>query len=107
MRRNEILRSIMVQKDMCIADIARLTEIPYSTIKSIMENNVEKSSYGNICAICSALGITTDDLERLADVTARDPETEKFFDLNIHDFSEEEMTQLKHYIDYLRYLRGR
>ena len=55
MKRNEILKNLMLQKNLCTADIARLTGIPYTTLKSIFDRGVEKSSYSSVCAICAAL----------------------------------------------------
>ena len=107
MKRNEILKNLMLQKNLCTADIARLTGIPYTTLKSIFDRGVEKSSYSSVCAICAALDITTDQLELLAQQT-KEPGKETCFDpLGIQDFSEEEMQQLRHYIDYLRFLPTR
>ena len=65
MERAEVLRKLMVEKNMKVSDIVRITGIPYSTIKSMLENGIEKTSYVNVCKVCEALGITTDDLEEM------------------------------------------
>ena len=65
MERAEILRKLMTEKNMKVSDIVRITGIPYSTIKSMLENGIEKTSYVNVCKVCEALGITTDDLEEM------------------------------------------
>ena len=107
MKRNEILKDLMRQKNLCSADIARLTGIPYTTLKSIFDRGVEKSSYSSVCAICAALDITTDQLELLARQTTNPGKKMRSASLEIQDFSEEELQQLKSYIDYLRFLRTR
>ena len=107
MKRNEILNDLMRQKNLCTADIARLTGIPYTTLKSIFDRGVEKSSYSSVCAICAALDITTDQLELLARQTTNPGKKMRSASLEIQDFSEEELLQLKSYIDYLRFLRTR
>lgn len=107
MKRNEILKDLMRQKNLCTADIARLTGIPYTTLKSILDRGVEKSSYSSVCAICAALDITTDQLELLAQQPGKTGKEIRFDPLEIQDFSEEEMRQLRHYINYLRFLRNR
>ena len=66
MERAEILRKLMAQQNIKVADIVRITGIAYSTIKSMLENGIEKTSYVNVCKICEALGITTDQLEEMA-----------------------------------------
>lgn len=66
MERAQILRKLMEQQNMKVADIVRITGIAYSTIKSMLENGIEKTSYVNVCKVCEALGITTDQLEDMA-----------------------------------------
>ena len=46
MKRNDILKKLMLQKNLCTADLARMTGIPYTTLKSIFDRGVEKSGYG-------------------------------------------------------------
>ena len=104
MKRQEILRSLMLQKGMCIADIVRITQIPYSTVKAILENGVERSSYSYICAICHALGITTDELEQIA-AQEVSPQDVQILMSDISELSDAERKQLKHYIHYLYFLR--
>lgn len=94
----------MLQKGMCIADIVRITQIPYSTVKAILENGVERSSYSYICAICHALGITTDELEQIAGRESFSPDA-RILMSDIAELSEQEVKQLKHYIGYLRFQR--
>ena len=66
MDRTEILKSIMQEKGMEVSDVAREADIPYTSVKSILERGIEKASYINICKICLALGTTPDELEKLA-----------------------------------------
>ena len=107
MKRNDVLKNLMLQKNLCTADIARLTGIPYTTLKYILDREMKKSSYSSVCAICAALDITTDQLELLAQQPGKTGKEIRFEPLEIQDFSEEEMRQLRHYINYLRFLRNR
>lgn len=66
MERARILRNLMQEQNMKVADIVKRTGIAYSTVKSILENGIEKTSYVNVCKICDTLGITTDQLEKMA-----------------------------------------
>lgn len=66
MEREQILRQLMREKNMKVSDIAKITGIAYSTIKSIFENGLEKTSYINVRKICAALDITPDKLEEMA-----------------------------------------
>lgn len=105
MKRNEILKELMRQQGISTAEMSRATGIPYTTLKSIFDKGVEKSSYSSICSICSALGITTDQLENRAGKCSGKHGQNLGFSLEIGDFSEKEMEQLRHYISYLRFLR--
>ena len=102
MKRNEILKELMRQQGISTAEMSRETGIPYTTLKSIFDNGVAKSSYSSIC---SALGITTDQLENRAGRFSGNQGQSLGFSLEIGDFSEKEMEQLRHYISYLRFLR--
>lgn len=72
----------MNDKNMKVSDISKISGIPYSTVKSILEKGIEKASYINICKICSALDITSDDLEKMVK-----DETVKSSQLTQEDFS--------------------
>ncbi|MCX4267993.1 MAG: hypothetical protein OSJ62_04935 [Lachnospiraceae bacterium] len=56
----------MERKEMRVSDIAKKSGLPYTSVKSILEPGVEKANYVNICNICESIGITTDQLERIA-----------------------------------------
>ena len=66
MDRTNIIKEIMERKEMRVSDIAKKSGLPYTSIKSILERGVEKANYVNICKICESIGITTDQLERIA-----------------------------------------
>lgn len=65
MKRSLIIRQLMNDKNMKVSDISKESGIAYSTVKSILEKGTEKANYINICKICSALGITSDELEKM------------------------------------------
>lgn len=64
-KRTELLRKLMEDKNMKVADIVRISELPYSTVKAILERGAEKAGYVNVCKICKALGISADELEQM------------------------------------------
>ena len=80
MERARIIIELMKKKEMKVADIVKITGIPYSTVKSILENGVGKTSYVNVQKICIALGITSDDLEDM--VKGKRETTEKAYQLS-------------------------
>ena len=104
MKKNDILKQIMSDKKITIADLSKSTGIPYTTIKSLLDSDLSKSSYRNVCALCHALGLTTDQLEMLAGQSpAQLPLT--LLPLEITDFSDTEYQMLQDYIRYIRFLR--
>ena len=64
-KRTELLRKLMEDKNMKVADIVRISGLPYSTVKAILERGAEKAGYINVCKICKALGISADELEQM------------------------------------------
>ena len=63
-QRAEILRALMEEKGMKVSDIVKISGLPYSTVKAILERGAEKAGYVNVCKICNALGISADELEK-------------------------------------------
>lgn len=104
MERSKILKTLMKQQHVTTADISRATGIPYTTLKSILDGSVEKSSYRYISSICRFLGITTDQLEELAISGVLSLSRKILFEIS--DLSDSELLQLQHYISYLRFLRN-
>ena len=104
MKKNDILKKIMSEKKITIADLSKSTGISYTTIKSLLDSDLSKSSYRNVCALCHALGLTTDQLEMLAEQSPTQlPLT--LLSLEIQDFSDSEYQMLQNYIRYIRFLR--
>ncbi len=66
-QRAEIIRKIMDEKNMKVSDIVKISGLPYSTVKAILERGAEKAGYINVCKICQSIGITADELEKMVD----------------------------------------
>lgn len=100
MERARLLRTIMENKNMKVADIVRHSGLPYSTVKYILENGIEKASYTNVQKICKALGITADDLETMV-MGAEEPTTiAAHFDGE--DYTEEELDEIKQFAEFVK-----
>lgn len=95
-QRADLLRKIMESKNMKVADIVKLSGVPYSTVKAILERGAEKAGYVNVCKICSALGISADELEEMVKNTESIPTT-----IAAHkdgeNFTPEEMEKIEEY----------
>lgn len=58
----EKLKSLILTRYSSIRDFAINAEIPYTTIRSILERGVENASISNVIKICKALSISVDAL---------------------------------------------
>lgn len=56
------LKNLILQRYRSIRAFSEKTDIPYSTIDSILKRGIENSSMSNIMKICRALGIDADAL---------------------------------------------
>lgn len=95
-QRAEILRTIMEKNNMKVSDIVKISGLPYSTVKAILERGAEKAGYVNVCKICNALGISADELEKMIS-----DNTYSTFALAAHkdgeNFTDEELSKIEEY----------
>lgn len=100
-QRAELLKKLMENKNMKVADIVKISGLPYSTVKAILERGAEKAGYVNVCKICNALGITADELEKMvADDTYQPTTLAAHFDGE--EYTEAEMEEIKNFADFVR-----
>ena len=102
--RAELLKKIMENKNMKVADIVKISGLPYSTVKAILERGAEKAGYVNVCKICNALGITADELEKMvADDTYQPTTLAAHFDGD--EYTEAELDKIKEYAAFIKSTR--
>lgn len=100
-QRAELLKKLMENKNMKVADIVKISGLPYSTVKAILERGAEKAGYVNVCKICNALGITADELEKMvADDTYQPTTLAAHFDGK--EYTESEIEEIKNFADFVR-----
>ena len=100
-QRAELLRKIMEEKNMKVADIVRVSGVPYSTVKAILERGAEKAGYVNVCKICSALGISADELERMVNDSEYKPCTlAAHFDGD--EYTEDELDEIRQFAEFVK-----
>lgn len=100
-QRAELLRQLMDSKNMKVSDIVKLSGLPYSTVKAILERGAEKAGYINVCKICNALGITADELEKMVTENDYQPTTVAAH-LEGEEFTPEEWEDIKAYAEYVK-----
>lgn len=66
MNRERIIQQLIKEKGYNLKSFASKCDIPYTTLYGIMKNGVGKATVDNVMAICHGLGITMDDLEKMA-----------------------------------------
>lgn len=81
--------------------------IPPTTLNSILERGIGKASVDNVLLICEGLGITTDELQSLVEGNSEVHENRPSYVTTIaahidEDVTEEEMEEIKNYIDYIK-----
>lgn len=100
MQKAIILKRIIDESGLSVRKVSIMAGIPYTTLCSMLENGVGKSSVDNVLKVCKVLGITTDDLERMAS------DENDIITIAAHhdgeDWSEEERKELENFKAYLR-----
>jgi predicted transcriptional regulator len=86
-RRTEIIKEMIEKRWPTQKAFAEAANIPYTTLRSILERGVGKSAVENVIKICRTLGIKIEDLEEMAQ---SDREVEKTHT----DLTEEEILTL-------------
>ena len=100
-QRAELLRKLMEEKNMKVADIVRISGLPYSTVKAILGRGAEKAGYVNVCKICNALGISADELEKMVVDQDYQPTTlAAHFDGD--EYTESELEEIKNFAEYVK-----
>ena len=100
-QRAELLRKIMEEKNMKVADIVKISGLPYSTVKAILERGAEKAGYVNVCKICNALGISADELEKMVNDNSYKPTTiAAHFDGD--EYTAEELDEIRQFAEFVK-----
>lgn len=100
-QRAELLRKLMEEKNMKVSDIVRESGLPYSTVKAILERGAEKAGYVNVCKICTSLGITADELEKMVCNPEYAPTTLAAH-LDGKDFTEEQWERIQSFAKFIK-----
>ena len=101
MERAKILRKLMEEKSYKVSDIVRISGLPYSTVKYMLENGIEKATYTNVQKVCYALGITADDLEKMVVSDEIQPQTlAAHFDGD--EYTEEELEEIMQFAAFVK-----
>ncbi|MED4206562.1 helix-turn-helix transcriptional regulator [Neobacillus mesonae] len=64
--RTEIIRNLINEKSTSVKAFAESIGMPYTTLRSMLERGIGNASVDNVLKVCKGLGITTDELEKMA-----------------------------------------
>lgn len=102
MQRTKILRGLIEDTGLNLKAFSVKADIPYTTLRSILERGIGNASVDNVMKICKALGITVEQLEHTKneEIKNNKPSTIAAH-LDGVDLTEDEEEELNKYIDFL------
>ncbi|MEC0271897.1 helix-turn-helix domain-containing protein [Peribacillus frigoritolerans] len=65
-KRTEILKKLIDETGLNQKAFAEKVNLPYTTLRSMLQRGIGNASVDNVIKVCKGLGITTEDLEKLA-----------------------------------------
>lgn len=98
--RTEIVENLIDEKWPSVKAFAESIGIPYTTLKSMLKRGIGNASVDNVLKVCKGLGITTDQLERMAN------EGEDVSTIAAHhdgeDWTEEELEEIERFKAFVK-----
>lgn len=64
--RTEIIKDMIKESAPSVKAFAESIDLPYTTLRSILERGIGNASVDNVMKVCKGLNITTEQLEKLA-----------------------------------------
>lgn len=103
MQRAKILKELIEDTGLSLKAFSEKADIPYTTLRSILERGIGKSSVDNVIKICKALGITVEELEAMTNDEAIEKSKPSTIAAHLDgvDLTEDEEEELNKYIDFL------
>lgn len=99
-RRVEIIEKLIDEKYPTVKAFAEAIEIPYTTLRSMLSRGIGNASVNNVLKVCKGLGITTDQLEKMAE-TGGDIHT-----IAAHhddeEWTDEELEEIRQFKEFVR-----
>lgn len=104
MERALILKQLIQNKGYNLKEFATHAGIPYTTLVNILNRGVSKAGFLNVVKICEALGITVEQLEKMADSDNLQNDNEIYTLAAHHDgeeWTEEELEDIENFKKYV------
>lgn len=104
--RTEIIRKLINEKAPSMKAFAESVNLPYTTLRSMLERGIGNASVDNVLKVCKGLNITTDQLEKMANDEDYEIET-----IAAHhdgeEWTEEELEEIERFKEFVRARRSR
>lgn len=103
MRRTEILKGLIKDTGLNLKAFSEKADMPYTTLRSMLERGIGNASVDNVIKICKTLGITIEELEEMASENKKEKTKPNTVAAHLDDIelTEEEQDQLEDYIQFL------
>lgn len=92
MNKTELIRQLITDTKLTMKAFAQKADIPYTTLRSMLERGIENASVNNVIKICTALNISVEylyDMEKSAVLSHEEIELLNFFN-NLNDIGKKE-----------------
>lgn len=106
-KRTEKVQELIDAKWKSRRQFAMSIGLPASTLNTILERGIGRTSIDNVLLICEGLGITADELQSFADdgSIVKESKSNYVTDIAAHiddDVTEEELEDIRNYIDFIK-----
>lgn len=104
-KRAEIVKNMIDQKWKSRRAFAKEIGIAPTTLASMLERGIGNASVDNVVKVVNGLGITTDELQRMATGEGEKPTTNMIETIAAHidgDTTEEELEEIARYIEFIK-----
>ena len=116
MKRTEILKKLISETGLSMRAFSEKTNIPNTTLHSMLGRGIGNASVDNVIKICKSLGITVEQLEEMAEKNGQAPihkldiidESKKLNQLETiaahfegNNFSEDDKDDIENFIKYV------
>lgn len=109
MDKEKHLKTLIEQKSGSVKSFAEEIQLPYTTVRSILERGIMNAKVENVIKICKGLNIKADDILNIDDSKAKEfNDYSQIETIAAHiddDVTEEEMEEILAYIEMRRSLR--
>lgn len=99
--RTEIIKNLINEKAPSMKAFAESVDLPYTTLRSMLERGIGNASVDNVLKVCKGLNITADQLTKMANEEEYEIET-----IAAHydgeEWTEEELEEIERFKEFVK-----